>query len=145
MAPARDRPQPRRHDGFTLVEVAIAASIAVVMVSMAWPSYQTRLTKARRADAIHALMQVQIAQEQFRAVNGVYAGTLAQLRGAGSSNSPQGLYEIVLENAAAESYGAVARARPEAAQSRDQDCPWLALRVDQGISERSPSAACWNS
>lgn len=144
MRTACHQPPPARHNGFTLVELAIAASIAVLMMSMAWPSYQTRLAKVRRADAIQALTQVQLAQEQFRAVNGSYAASLAQLRGAGMSRSPQGLYEIVLEDAAAESYGAVARARPEAAQAHDQDCPWLALRVDQGVSEKTPSAACWN-
>lgn len=133
-----------RRNGFTLVEVAIAASIAVLMVSMAWPSYQTRLAKVRRNDAIQALSQVQIAQEVFRANNGVYAPSLAQLRGGVFAISPQGLYDIVLENVAGETYGVVARVRAEGPQARDLDCPWLALRVDQGIVEQTPSRACWN-
>lgn len=135
---------PRRRNGFTLVEMAIAASIAVLMVSMAWPSYQSRLAKVRRNDAVQALTQVQIAQEMFRANTGVYAPSLAQLRGGVSPVSPQGLYDITLENVAGEAYGVVARPRAEGSQARDLDCPWLALRVDQGVVEQTPSRACWN-
>lgn len=135
---------PRRRNGFTLVEMAIAASIAVLMASMAWPSYQSRLAKVRRNDAVQALTQVQIAQEMFRANTGVYAPSLAQLRGGVSPVSPQGLYDIVLENVAGETFGVVARPRAEGPQARDLDCPWLALRVDQGVVEQTPSRACWN-
>ncbi len=135
---------PSLRRGFTLVELAIAISIAALMASMAWPSYQARLAKVRRQDAVQALTQVQTAQEMFRANNGLYAASLAQLRGGVAPISPQGLYDIVLENVSAEAYGVVARARTDGQQVRDLDCPWLALRVDQGMSEQTPSRACWN-
>lgn len=141
MGPALSLP-PRR--GFTLVEMAIAMSIAVLLVSTAWPSYQARLAKARRQDAVLALTQLQTAQEMFRANNGIYANSLSQLRGGVAPVSPQGLYDIVLENVGAEGFGAVARARADGPQTRDHDCPWLALRVDQGQAEMTPNRACWN-
>lgn len=134
--------RPRR--GVTLVELAIAVSIVVLMASMAWPSYQARLAKVRRQDAVLALTQVQTAQEMFRAHHGLYAASLSQLRGGVGPVSPQGLYDIVLENVSAEGYGVVARARSDGQQARDLDCPWLALRVDQGMPEQSPNRACWN-
>lgn len=135
---------PKRSRGFTLVEIAVVATIAVLLVGAALPNYQTRLVKVRRADAVLALTRVQMAQEQYRAVNGLYAGSLSLLRGAASPLSAEGLYDIELESSSAEAFGVVARARAGGLQSRDSDCPWLALRVDQGIAEQAPRAACWN-
>jgi type IV pilus assembly protein PilE len=133
----------RAANGFTLVELAIAATVAAVVAGMAWPAHKAALAKARRADAVTALTRIELAQAQYQAANGIYASDLPRLRGAASALSPEGLYQLSLEDVGADRYTVVARARPGGPQATDLACPALKLRVEAGFAERLPSAACW--
>ena len=62
--------------GFTMVEILITLSMAGVLSSVALPTVQGHLQKARRADVLVSMMQVQLAQSRWRA-NGTSYGTLA--------------------------------------------------------------------
>ena len=129
--------------GLTLVELSVVVALAGVLASVALPAYQSHLTTARRADAVTALTRVQIAQEQHRALHGLYAAELSALRGAGTGRSDGGLYRIELQPDGGDAYRARAVALAGAAQAGDTACPALTLQVQGGLAQAGPSARCW--
>jgi type IV pilus assembly protein PilE len=129
--------------GFTLVELCVVLALAGLLAAMAWPSWQAQLQRGQRADAVTALMRVQLAQESYRAHHGLYAAQLNVLRGAATTVSGQGLYDIELTGGG-DRYEARARARAGSAVSADRACAVLQLQVRDGLSEYAPSARCWN-
>lgn len=136
-------PTPRRPAaGFTLIEIAVVVALAGIVVALAWPSQLQSLQRARRADAVAALMRVQFAQERYRALHGGYAPTLAALAGAVAPRSPEGHYDIVVESAAGQRVTVAAAAR--GIQARDAECGRLTLSLDQGLADFGPSQRCWN-
>lgn len=60
--------------GFTLIEVLIALVIVSILASIAIPSYQSSVSKSRRADAQGALMGLAQAMERFYTSNATYKG-----------------------------------------------------------------------
>jgi prepilin-type N-terminal cleavage/methylation domain-containing protein len=65
--------------GMTLVELLIVVAIVAVLASVALPSWNSQVQKARRADARNTLMFVQVEQEKYRADNGSYASDMSAL------------------------------------------------------------------
>jgi type IV pilus assembly protein PilE len=77
----RSRPRSagrRPSRGFTLVETLIAVAIAGILSGIAYPSFESQVLRARRSDAMAALMQTQLAQERHRADHRSY-GDLAAI------------------------------------------------------------------
>jgi type IV pilus assembly protein PilE len=131
----------RRYTGFTLIEIAIVLAVAAVLATMALPSYRHQGLRMARLDAVQALTRLQVAQEQHRALHGLYAGEIDALRGV-ANTSPQQRYTLTLQLTGPESYRASADAQGE--QMADHDCRTLSLAVSQGYAQIEPSAACWN-
>lgn len=137
--------------GFTLVELLAAVSIAGVLSSIAWPSFEGSLQRARRADATLAMAQLQIVQERWYANRGRY-GNLAELRLAERSSAGHYRLEVV----AADEQAYVAHALASGAQARDAACRSLRLSVSGGVTTRESGAderfgndaaanrRCWN-
>jgi type IV pilus assembly protein PilE len=130
--------------GFTLVELCLVLTLTGLLAAIAWPSLQAQLQRGRRADAVAALMRVQLAQESYRAHHGLYATQLAVLTGASAGRSGEGLYDIELVNDGPERYEARARARAGSVVAGDTGCAVLTLQVREGLAEFAPSARCWN-
>jgi type IV pilus assembly protein PilE len=142
------RPSAR---GFTLIETLIALSIAGVLSSVAVPTFQSQIQKARRADALVTMMQVQLAQSRWRA-NSTGYGTLAQIGVRSVTGS--GHYALVLSSDGDDSYEVLATAT--GTQARDTACRHMALRVTGAnvVQASGPDAsaanpattnrACWN-
>lgn len=130
--------------GFTLVELCLVLTLAGLLVTIAWPPLQAQLQRSRRADAVAALMRLQLAQESYRAHHGLYATQLAGLAGASTGRSSEGLYDIELVNDGPERYEARARARAGTVVAGDTACAVLTLQVREGLAEFAPSARCWN-
>ncbi len=94
----------KRSSGFTLMELMIVVVIIVILTSIAYPSYTAYITKAKRSDAKAALLQMQIAQEKYRANCPQYAtaigATMSCVTGnytlVGSTTSPDGYYTIAI-------------------------------------------------
>lgn len=127
--------------GFTLIEISIVLAVSAVLAALALPSYRSHALRMARLDAVQALTRLQMAQEQHRALNGLYASDLTALRGV-TATSLQGRYALVLEATGPESYRASANALgPQAA---DRDCGALTLEVAQGFARAGPSTQCWN-
>ncbi len=136
----KPEPQPR-HQGYTLVECLVACAVVGLISTLAVGSARQHQLRAGRLDAVDALTRIQLAQEQHRALHGMYSSELNTLRSA-SAQSRQGLYSLQLQRSAGETY--VATATAQGAQSRDSHCPALTLAVDHGAPQVGPSVACWN-
>jgi type IV pilus assembly protein PilE len=126
--PAPPAPRsPRRARGFTLIETMIVVGIAGIVSSIAYPSLEGHVLRARRGDALVTLMQAQLAQERFRANNMSY-GSLAEI---GLSNtSPGGYYSLAVTSNASNGYEVLASAT--ARQARDANCRYLRLTIAGG-------------
>lgn len=58
--------------GFTLVEVIIALAIAVILASIAYPSYMESVRKAKRMEGRAALMRLIQQEERFYTLHNSY-------------------------------------------------------------------------
>lgn len=141
----------RGHRGFTLIEIVTVLGVASVLSSLAWPSFQGSLQKARRAEAMLAMAQLQIAQERWYANRGRY-GSLEELRL--SARTRAGHYQLAISEADAQGYVAVATA--SGAQAGDTACRQMRLTVAGGATTHASGAdpgvandaaanrRCWN-
>ena len=130
----------KRSLGFTLIELMIVVVIVGILATIAYPSYQDYVTRAKRADGKAALLKVQLAQEKYRA-NNISYGSLTQLGLAGTS--PDGYYNIDILSPGTTTYTATATAL-----FADSKC--ISLIIDQagtklvtGTYSANPEN-CWN-
>jgi type IV pilus assembly protein PilE len=111
-----------RAAGFTLIEMLAAVSIAGVLASIAYPGFEAPIQKARRTDALVALMQLQMAEERWHSNHRRYA-TLDELGAA--FTSPNRHYTLQLVSADEE--GFTLRAIATGVQARDLNCRYITL------------------
>jgi type IV pilus assembly protein PilE len=130
--------------GFTLVELCVVLAVAGILATIAWPSLQSQLQRSRRADAVAALLRLQLAQENYRSHHGLYASQLGVLVGAAAPRSSEGLYDIELLDAGGDRYEARATARAGSVVAADTGCTVLRLQVRDGLADFAPSTRCWN-
>lgn len=95
----------KRSSGFTLIELMITVAIIGILAGIAYPAYTEYVIRAKRSDAKTALLQVQLAQEKWRANHTSY-GTLANIGLA--ATSPDGHYTIAVSGNTATAYTATA-------------------------------------
>jgi general secretion pathway protein G len=69
--------------GFTLIELLIVVSIVGILATLAAPSYQTSVVKAREAALRQDLFTLRDVLDQHRADQGKYPSSLQALVGAG--------------------------------------------------------------
>lgn len=125
MTTRTERPSAaRRAAGFTLIETLAAVSIAGVLASIAYPSFEAPIQKARRTDALVALMQLQMAQERWHSNKRRYA-TLEELGAAATSANRHYTLQVV----SADEDGFTLRAVASGSQARDQACRYMTLSV----------------
>nr|HET7859043.1 type IV pilin protein [Caldimonas sp.] len=134
MSPSHRRPSrsaaaiaSRDERGFTLIEALVGVAIAGVLSSIAYPSVEAHVQRARRADALVALLGAQLAEERHRANNAGYA-SLAEL--GLRDLSPAGHYRLQASVNASGGYELVATA--VATQARDARCRVLRLSLADG-------------
>ncbi len=84
--------------GFTLIELMIGVAVTGILSSVALPSFEGQLQKARRVDALVATMTVQAAQERFRSNTAAY-GNLAEIGVAGTSSAKHYALRITANDA----------------------------------------------
>ncbi|TRX02946.1 type IV pilin protein [Candidatus Methylobacter oryzae] len=128
----------KRSSGFTLIELMITVAIIGILAGIAYPSYTSYVTQAKRGDGKAGLLKLQQAQEKYRANNTTY-GTLAQLGAANSS--PDGQYTLAVTTNTATSYTLTATPTFTDAQCN-------VLGIDQAgtrtVTGTSSVADCWN-
>ncbi|MCL5669191.1 MAG: prepilin-type N-terminal cleavage/methylation domain-containing protein [Gammaproteobacteria bacterium] len=141
----------KQHLGFTLIELMIVVAIVGLLAAIAYPSYMDSVRKGRRAEAITALYQLQLAQEKWRANNTTYTGTLGTGGLGLSTTSPATgttfYYDLAITSNTATGFTATATARSTGGQNNDTaggvSCTPLTINQD-GPDYGTPSkAACW--
>lgn len=138
------RCKPLRYRGFTLTELVWALLVVAVLAGLAYPSYLDTVRKARRAEAMDGLQQIQLAQERWRADHSSY-GTLAQLAIAGTTSG--GYYTLSLSGITATGYTAAATAVAGKSQTGDAaqgvSCATLSMNQDGPVYSPAGQTACW--
>jgi type IV pilus assembly protein PilE len=70
----------RRDEGFTLIELMVVVVIAVILISLAVPSYMTYIRQSRRTEAKTTLLDIAGREESYFSTNGSqYTATAANL------------------------------------------------------------------
>lgn len=113
----------------------IALVIASIVSLIAIPSFQGHLQRARRADAMVAIMQIQLAQSRWRANSDRYA-SLGEM--GLSSASSAGYYALRVSSDEPDGYAVTANAI--GAQAADTVCRVLKLSVLGAEALRSSGA-----
>ena len=116
--------------GFTLIELLITVVVVALLASIAYPSFMDSSRKSRRADAVAALVQVQHAQERFRANSATYSAALDATGLKLPSDSQDGHYAIALSNATTVGYVATATAKAGSPQAADTKCKVLTITLN---------------
>lgn len=129
--------------GFTLVELLVVVAAAALLAALALPAYQAQWRNAQRADAVAALLRVELAQAGHRALHGLYSADLRAL-GQRSALVADGRWRVEIAAAHAEGYVARAVALDDALRRADAACATLTLEVDGLQTRRGPDARCWS-
>jgi type IV pilus assembly protein PilE len=127
--------------GFSLPELLITLSIVAILATITVPSYSGLVAKARRTDAISALVQVQLAQERWRTGHARYAASLGIL-GWPSRLSSDGHYQLHVDRA--DSADFLVLARPLGVQHADR-CGTFAVDSNGPLyASGYAGPGCWN-
>ena len=122
--------------GFTLVELMIVVAILGLLAAVGYPAYTSSVNKAKRADAMDALLQQAGRMEEFYMNNDTYANATLI-----SSTSSEGFYTISISGDTAFAYTLTATRTPSTA---DPECLTLTLN-NLGVKGATGSnpANCW--
>lgn len=127
--------------GFTLIELVITVAIIAILAAVAYPSYVSSLRKARREDAVAALLELQMAQEKHRANNPTYSANLSNV-GFASATSHDGYYTLAITASSATAFSASATPKIGTAQAADT-CTFIITQEGPDLSDATKKA-CWN-
>ena len=132
-----------RKKGFTLIELVVVIAIVALLAALAVPSFLDSVRKSRRSDAMETIMNIQLAQEKWRASDTDY-GTLVEMGFTNPQVSPKGYYSVALSSVSATGYTITATALSP--QTSDY-CGNLVLTNTAGVIAKTASGGeddlCW--
>ncbi|MDO9048832.1 MAG: type IV pilin protein [Methylobacter sp.] len=147
----------KRSSGFTLMELMIVVAIIGILTGIAYPSYTAYVIKGKRSDAKAALLQMQIAQEKYRANCPQYATAIGTAMSCvagnytliGSTTSPDAYYTIAISGTPTATAYTVTAA--PLAPFADSTCGTFAVNKDGKTTSASVQTTaakvteCWGS
>lgn len=139
-------PAKRRQTGFTLIELMVTITVAVILVSIAVPNYRAYVQRANRSDATTALLRIAAAQEKFYIQNNTYTTDLSAA-GLGVTATNNDYYTLSVAagaNGLTVGYTATATVKAGGRQADDSYC--LTFTMDErGARGSAPSDVdvCW--
>jgi type IV pilus assembly protein PilE len=136
---------PRRMRGVTLLELMVVVVIIGILLSIAYPGYQSQIQKTRRADGRATLLDTAQRLERcftrYNAYNDARCDFLADVTAGVVSD--QGWYVVTDAAPAASTFSLVATRQN--AQTGDTLCGNLTLtdRGVRGATGTAPVTTCW--
>jgi len=131
-----------RSRGLTLIELVVTVAIIAILATIAIPSYERYVSKARRAEAKGALLDLATHLERYYADNRTYTGATV-VGMLGSALTEHGDYTLTIESLTANAYTIVAQ--PGGRQLGD-DCGSFMLTSIGSKSVKDGSLSsdkCW--
>jgi type IV pilus assembly protein PilE len=133
----------RRARGFSLLELVVTLAIVAILASLALPGYRAQQLRARRTEAISALMQIAALQERHYLRHHTYTLALEAVPPAGlglRASSENGRYAIAITAADAAGFSATATA--VGSQAGDSRC--AAFTINETGARTATSPDCWS-
>ncbi|WP_278043911.1 type IV pilin protein [Legionella nagasakiensis] len=94
--------------GFSLIELLIVMAIVGILASIAYPTYQDYVTRARRSDGQSALLDLASRMERYYSEHHTYQtatiGTGNATDVLSSNTSPEGWYSLSISSATGSTY-----------------------------------------
>lgn len=128
--------------GVTLVELMIVVVVIAILVSVAYPNYREFAARAKRSEAVAALLQIATNQERFFLQNNTYTQDMTALGFATTPNwdTPTGSYRVNVT--AANTANFTARATFLLGGTEAGKCGWFQI-TGAGVRTSNPAADCW--
>jgi type IV pilus assembly protein PilE len=108
-----------RQRGFTLIELLIVVAIVGILAAIAIPMYNEQVRKGRRADAMRAVGDLQLALESWRSENPSYGNCAECLSGTYPAAPTSPYYNIAI-GAGADATSYTITATPSGSQAGDR-------------------------
>lgn len=141
--------------GFTLIELLVVIAIIGIIAAIAYPSYTESVLKSKRSDARIALTEAATRQEREFAQSGSYVANSDRdklISNADGKSSPEGFYEITVDNTTSVAGCATSGAAPFSCyiltatavgtQANDTACATLTLN-HLGQKGSTGGGDCW--
>lgn len=124
--------------GFTLIELMIAVTIAGILAAIAYPSFASFMQRSRRADAMAVLTTITQTQERYRSNHATYASSLGDDGLKINTASLAKYYDFSLSPVGAtpsytSGYVAVAQAKSDGPQARDTKCYTMSAKLEDAV------------
>ena len=134
------------HKGMTLLELMIVVAIIGILASIALPSFNDSVMKARRADARNSLFDWQLRQAEYFADNLSYA-SVSTVNGSGADtvDSGESYYDITVTSSSTTTFQMTATPKSRTTQASDSDCAsYFCISQDGPLYTGSCAPqACW--
>lgn len=134
----------RKLQGVTLVELMIVVVIISILAAIAYPSYRQYIAKAKRNEAMAALLKIATLQERWYLQNNTYTTNMTNLGFNGTNNVPSDTGTYIIRIVSADANTFVADANYQSSDVESTKCDVFTIN-GSGIKGSSPATDCWTN